>query len=337
MRASRLLSILLLLQSRGRMTAQALADEFEISVRTLYRDIDQLSAAGVPVYAERGRAGGFQLLDGYRTRLTGLTPTEAEALFLAGLPGPAADLGLGDAMAIAQLKLLAALPGDHGAGAGRVAARFHLDPVGWFRDAEKADILPTLADAVWNARRINIRYESWTGVADRDLEPLGLILKAGVWYLVARSGGKARTYRVAAIQTLEVSAETFTRPESFDLAAYWNAWTRDFQSRLHRGEATLRLSPAGLRRLSALAPAAGEMAARTAGERDAGGWARVQIPIESVDHAAGEVLKLGSEAEVLAPLELRQRMAEIAARLGAIYKTESIESLSLEGREKSLF
>jgi predicted DNA-binding transcriptional regulator YafY len=326
MRASRLLSILLLLQSRGRMTAQALADEFEISVRTLYRDIDQLSAAGVPVYAERGRAGGFQLLDGYRTRLTGLTPTEAEALFLAGLPGPAADLGLGDAMAAAQLKLLATLPGDRGAGAGRVAARFHLDPVGWFRDAEKADILPTLADAVWNARRIAVRYESWTGVADRALEPLGLILKAGVWYLVARSAGKARTYRVAAIHSLEVGVETFPRPENFDLAAYWNAWTRDFASRLHRGEATLRLSPAGLRRLSTLAPAAGEMAARTAGERDADGWARVQIPIESVDHAAGEILKLGPEAEVLAPSELRERMTEIAARLAAIYGQDSPSS-----------
>src|ERR1700742_1025470 len=152
MQASRLLSILLLLQSRGRMTAQALAREFEVSVRPIYRDVDQLSAAGVPVYADRGRAGGFQLLDGYRTKLTGLTPSEAEALFLSGLPGPAADLGLGDAMAQAQLKLLAALPGREGA--GHVAARFHLDPVGWFRGAERTDLLPALAEAVWTARRI---------------------------------------------------------------------------------------------------------------------------------------------------------------------------------------
>ena len=137
MRASRLLSILLLLQTRGRMTAQALADEFEVSVRTLHRDIDQLSAAGVPVYADRGRTGGFQLMDGYRTRLTGLTPAEAETLFLSGLPGPAADLGLGDTMAAAQLKLLAALPGQGQSGAGRLAARFHLDPVAWFRNPER--------------------------------------------------------------------------------------------------------------------------------------------------------------------------------------------------------
>src|SRR3954468_8478197 len=144
MRASRLLSILLLLQTRGRMTAQALADEFETSVRTIYRDIDQLSAAGVPVYADRGRAGGFQLMEGYRTQLTGLSSAEAETLFLAGLPGPAAQLGLGDAMAQAQLKLLAALPAEGRQGAARVASRFHLDPIGWFRSAEHADVLPSL-------------------------------------------------------------------------------------------------------------------------------------------------------------------------------------------------
>ena len=319
MQASRLLSILLLLQARGRMTAQALADEFEISIRTVYRDIDQLSAAGVPVYADRGRTGGFQLLDGYRTRLTGLTPAEAETLFLSGLPGPAADLGLGDAMAVAQLKLLAALPSERQEGAGRIAARFHLDPIAWFRSAERTDILPALADAVWNARRIRIRYESWIDVVDRELEPLGLALKAGVWYLVARSGGKPRTYRVSAIQTLELSGEGFTRPEDFDLPAYWAQWAKDFEARLFRGQASLRLSPAGLKQLVRLTPGVGEMAARTARACDDAGWTCVEIPIESIENAAGDMLKLGAEVEVLAPPELRQRMARIVAQLAAIY------------------
>jgi predicted DNA-binding transcriptional regulator YafY len=322
MRASRLLSILLLLQARGRMSAQALANEFEVSVRTLYRDIDQLSAAGVPVYAERGRAGGFELLDGYRTRLTGLTPTEAEALFLSGLPGPAADLGLGEAMAQAQLKLLAALPGREGA--GHVAQRFHLDPVGWYRGVERTDVLPTLAEAVWNSRRIRIRYESWTDVVERELEPLGLVLKAGVWYLVAQSGERPRTYRISAIETLALAAETFQRPKAFDLAAYWSAWAKDFEARIQQGEATLRLSPAGFKRLLLLSPAANEMAARTASAPDADGWVRVTIPVEitSLDHAAAEILKLGVEAQVLAPPALRRHVAGFAARLSALYPAE---------------
>ncbi len=321
MRASRLLSILLLLQTRGRMTAAALADEFETSIRTIHRDIDQLSAAGIPVYAERGRSGGFQLLDGFRTRLTGLTPAEAEALFLVGLPGPAADLGLREPTADAQLKLLAALPAEGRAGAARVAGRFHLDPVGWFRNAEAADVLPALAEAVWKARRVRVRYESWAGPVERDLEPLGLTLKAGAWYLVAQVGGKSRTYRVSAIQTLEPTQETFARPADFNLAAYWAEWARDFEARLFRGQARLRLSSEGLQRLARLAPAVAEAGAKSAGPPDANGWMAVEIPIESIDHAAGEILKLGAEAEVVAPPELRRKLAQTAQALSAIYSS----------------
>jgi predicted DNA-binding transcriptional regulator YafY len=319
MRASRLLSILLLLQTRGRMTAQALADEFETSVRTIYRDIDHLSAAGVPVYADRGRCGGFQLLEGYRTRLTGLSPAEAETLFLSGLPGPAADLGLGDAMAAAQLKLLAALPAEGRSGAARIGSRFHLDPIGWYRGSEHTEVLPQLAEAVWTARPIRIRYDSWAGVVDRELEPLGLALKAGVWYVVAQSGGKPRTYRVSNIQALESLPETFERPTAFDLSAYWQAWVRDFEDRLYQREAVLRLSPAGLKTICNVSPLA-ERAARGAAEYDKAGWARVTIPIESVEHAASDFLKLGAEAEVLAPPELRVRMAEISEKLTEIYR-----------------
>jgi len=319
MRASRLLSILLLLQSRGRMTAQQLADEFETSVRTIYRDIDDLSASGVPVYAERGRDGGFQLLDGYRTRLTGLTPAEAEALFLTGLPGPAAELGLGDAMAAAQLKLLAALPSERREGAERVASRFHLDPIGWYQTTEQSAFLPTLAEAVWNTRRIRVRYESWAAVVERQLDPLGLALKAGVWYLVARVGGRPRTYRVSNIQALDLGDESFTRPKGFNLAAYWSAWAKDFEARLYTGAAKLRLSPHGLKRLCALAPVVAQTAKRTASAPDKRGWVRVEVPTESVDHAAGQLLNLGADAEVLAPPELRRHMAKLTRELAALY------------------
>jgi predicted DNA-binding transcriptional regulator YafY len=336
MRASRLLSILLLLQTRGRMTAQALAEAFETSVRTIYRDIDQLSAAGVPVYAERGRDGGFQLIEGYRTRLTGLSPDEAETLFLYGLPGPAADLGLGDALAAAQLKLLAALPVEGASRAARVGGRFHLDPVSWYRGAEAADVLPALAGAVWNARRARILYQSWSGRVEREIEPLGLALKAGVWYAVAQVGtaegvGALRTYRVAAIETLTVLDEVFERPADFDLAAYWSAWVADFEARIFQGEAVLRLSPRGLERLSALAlsPTVAAMAARTRSAAGADGWVRVTIPVEGIENAAAEVLKLGAEAEVLAPPALRRRVGEIIAALGRFYAAGGDSALAM--------
>lgn len=319
MRASRLVSILLLLQARGRMTAQSLADAFEVSVRTIYRDIDDLSASGVPVYADRGRDGGFQLLEGYTTRLTGMTPAEAESLFLSGLEGPAAELGLGESTAAARLKLLAALPSARRADASRVAARFHLDPIDWYRAASDLAFLPQLAAAVWGAERIRVRYESWNATADRTLSPLGLVLKAGTWYLVAIGSSVPRTYRVDAIRAIEGMGERFERPSGFDLAAHWTSSVRAFEASLYSGTATIRLSPLGMERLPVLAAAAIEMARRTATPPDADGWVRAEIPIETVDHAARELLKLGVEAEVLEPPELRDVMRAAAATLAARY------------------
>jgi predicted DNA-binding transcriptional regulator YafY len=167
-----------------------------------------------------------------------------------------------------------------------------------------------------------VRYESWKATVDRDLEPLGLVLKAGLWYLVARAGGKARTYRVSSIHKLEVTNGRFTPPARFDLALYWDAWSKDFEARLYQGRATLRLSPLGVQRLRTLAPAIGEMAARTAAKPDRRGWVRVEIPIESVDHAITDVLRLGAEAEVLAPPELRKKAMENAASLSALYAAD---------------
>jgi predicted DNA-binding transcriptional regulator YafY len=322
MRASRLLSILLLLQTRGRMTAEALAAEFEVSVRTIYRDIDQLSAAGAPVYADRGRAGGFQLLDGYRTRLTGLTDAEAETLFLGGLSGPAAQMGLSGAVTTMQLKLLAALPPERQAAAERLAGRFHLDPVGWRQQADEAERLPAIAQAVWNSRRISVRYESWKGEVRRELEPLGLILKGGLWYLAARPAEgrrEPRTYRVANILELTVGEHGFERPKDFDLAAWWAGTSRRFETEIFTGEATLRLSQEGRRRLARLGVEQARIAAAldaTAGE----GWAEAVVPIESIGHAAVDFLRLGAEAEVVAPSALRDEMRRTAERLAALYR-----------------
>ena len=318
MRASRLLSILLILQLRGRRTAQALADEFEVSVRTIYRDIDHLSAAGVPVYADRGRNGGFDLLDGYKTKLTGFTSSEAESLFLAGLPGAAQDLGFSEALIGAKLKLLAALPPESRESAERVGTRFHLDPVGWYRSSEAADLLPAVADSVWTARKIAVRYERWDGEVERVLEPLGLVMKAGVWYLVASVAGRPRTYRLSNIKAL-TPGEPFERIKAFDLAAYWTQQRDRFEEGLFQGEATLCVTARGLDQLATLSAAVGEAAKASAAAPDAEGRMQVVIPIETVENAMTQLFRLGPEIEVLSPPELRIAMAERAQALAALY------------------
>jgi predicted DNA-binding transcriptional regulator YafY len=319
MRASRLLSILMLLQTRGRMTAEALADEFEVSVRTIYRDIDQLSAADVPVYADRGPNGGFELLDGYRTKLTGLSPSEAATLFLAGLPGPAAELGLADLMATAQLKLTAALPEGARGAAKRIAARFHLDPVGWFRSGEEARFLPALANAVWGETSVSIRYQRPFDIVWRKLRPLGLVLKGGVWYVVALAGEQPRTYRVSNVIELNETEERFERPKDFDLVQFWASASRAYEVGLYRGKATLRVSKLGVMKLELLGSAVVEAAKETASAPDAKGRVRVVVPIERTEQAAAEIIRLGVDVEVLEPEELRRRIVEVADEVKRLY------------------
>lgn len=317
MRANRLLTILLTLQAHGRVTAQVLADELEVSVRTVYRDADELAAAGVPIYADRGPGGGFRLLDGYRTRLTGLSPGEAEALLMVGLPGPAADLGLSEPVAMARLKLLAAVPGGAVDAAARIADRFHLDPFDWYRRAPPPPHLTALAQAVWAGRRVAIRYESWSATVRRSLDPLGLVLKGGGWYLVARAGRDIRTYRIAKIQELEPLDETFAYPDGFDLAAHWRAALERFEYELRRGQATVSVAADALVQVDRLGWEAAE--AIRAAEPGDDGRRHATIPIESVSHAAELLIGFGDTVEVIEPPALRHRLAELAARVAALY------------------
>ncbi len=319
MRQSRLLSILMILQTRGRTTAEALAAEFEVSVRTIYRDIDALSAAAVPVYADRGPGGGFQLLDGYRTKLTGLSPAEAETLFLAGLPAPAAELGLADVLTTAQLKLTAALPERTRASAHRVAQRFHLDPVDWFRSADAARLLPEIAKAVWSETCVDIRYKRGAGAVTRRLKPLGLVLKAGTWYAVAQVDEQTRTYRVANVLDLTATDQRFERPRDFDLVRFWTLSTRTYEIGLHRAKAVLRLSPQGLAGLSVLGAAVQQAATDSAGPPEKDGWVRATVPIESVERTVPDLLRLGTDVEVLEPRTLRHQMAKAAREIARLY------------------
>ena len=312
MRASRLVQLMLFLQARGRTTAAVLAGELEVSERTVHRDVDALSAAGVPIYAERGPHGGIQLVDGYRTRLTGLTGDEAEALFLSGLPGPAAELGLGTMVAAARLKVLAALPNELRARASRLVERFHLDAAGWFQAGDAVPHLAILADAVWEARRLAITYRRGASQVDRTIEPLGLVLKAGVWYVVAAADGQVRTYRGRRILAVRDTGETFTRPAGFDLAAHWAESAAAYERDAPRVTITIRVDP---RVLGDLADAVGARALREA-ERidvaDAEGWNRLRLSVDWPDEVPGRLLALGGAVEILEPADVRQRAVELA-------------------------
>ncbi|MFI8259958.1 helix-turn-helix transcriptional regulator [Streptomyces sp. NPDC085665] len=325
MRADRLLSLLLLLQSRGLMTAPELAAELEVSVRTVYRDIEALGASGVPVHAERGPAGGYRLMDGYRTRLTGLTGAQAGSLFLAGAPGPAQDLGLGADLAAAQLKLQAALPAALADRARRLQDRFHLDAPAWFRDADPVPHLAQIAQAVWDQRVLLTHYRRWSGEerAGHPLHPLGLVLKGGIWYLVARAADeRVRSYRVSRFLGVDTAEEGFERPAGFVLAAYWAESARRMERATRQGTARLLLSPRGRRLLPMQFGAAGVRALAGAGPAEPGdpeGWIRVDLEVESEAVAVGDLLRLGTETEVLAPPELRRALADTIAALAERY------------------
>ncbi|WP_214415785.1 helix-turn-helix transcriptional regulator [Sphaerisporangium fuscum] len=322
MRASRLLSLLLLLQTRGRMTAAELSEELEVSVRTVYRDVEALSSAGVPVYADRGPAGGYQLLDGYRTRLNGLTAEEASSLFLAGLPGPAAELGLAEVAAAAELKLLAALPPEPRSRASRMRERFLLDVPGWYRDSDDVPFLGEVADAVWDGREVRMVYRRWgpTEVV-RQVRPYGLVLKGGSWYLVAApSGGEPRTYRVSRIVSAEVLPDRFARPEGFDLGEFWQAYAADFADRMYSAEATIWMEPGAedlLRYTAGARPV--NQALAEAGPPGEDGRVLLRLPVESVRHAVWTLLRMGTMVEVAGPPELRELMASTVADLAAMY------------------
>lgn len=315
--------MVLLLQSRPSMTAGELARELEVSERTVTRDAQALSEAGVPVYAERGRAGGYRLVGGYRTRLTGLARGEAEALFLSGVPGALREMGLEDAASAARLKVSAALLPSLRDASRTAAQRFHLDAPNWFTEPAPPELLPAVADAVWDDRRIVARYRRrGDEEVERELEPYGLVLKAGVWYLCARvpGDGAHRVYRIDRFLAVEAGDGRFERDESFDLPGFWAERAEQFARSILRTEVVLRVSPEGVR---ALRFAVGTLVARealeAAGAPDGDGWVTATVPVESEEVAHGQLAALGPEVEVLAPRSLRERFAADAIRLAALY------------------
>jgi predicted DNA-binding transcriptional regulator YafY len=321
MRASRLVSLLLLLQTRGRATAAELAAQLEVSVRTVHRDVEALAESGVPIYADRGPHGGIRLVDGYRTRLTGLTGEEAEALFLSGLPGPAAELGLGTVVAAARLKVLAALPGELRGRATRLVERFHLDAAGWFQAGEPVPFLAPLAEAVWEGRVVDIEYDRGGSTVRRRLEPLGLVLKAGVWYLVALADGQARTYRVSRVASAEETGDRVERPEAFDLAAFWAESSAAYERDAPRVEVTVRIRPDRLDSLRTAVGGAAVEAAERLDEPDPEGWTHLRLRLDWPDEVPALLLAAGSSMEVLDPPAIRDGLVRIARRIVERYES----------------
>ncbi|MFJ7072756.1 helix-turn-helix transcriptional regulator [Streptomyces sp. NPDC098781] len=323
MRAARLIKMVLLLQSRPSMTAAELARELEVSERTVTRDAQALSEAGVPVYADRGRAGGYRLIGGYRTRLTGLARSEAEALFLSGVPGALREMGLEDAASAARLKVSAALLPSLRDASRTATQRFHLDAPNWFKEPKTPELLPAVADAVWDDRRIVARYRRGESEVERELEPYGLVLKAGVWYLCARVAGHGvfRVYRIDRFTAVDSGDERFERDEEFDLPGFWEERAEQFARSLLRAEVVVRVSPGGVRRLPyTVDPGSAREALETAGVPDGEGWVTLTLPVESEEVAHTQLAALGPEVEVLAPPELRERFADDAIRLAELYR-----------------
>ncbi len=325
MRASRLVTLLFVLQRRRTATAAELAAELEVSERTIYRDVAALTDAGVPLWTEPGPTGGIRLVDGWRTRLDGLTAPEAAALLGVAAPQVLSDLGMGAALAGAQAKLLATMPETLRAHAAMVAERVHVDAPGWFHTPREVTALATVAEAVWSQRTLAVRYRRGSGehevVVDRTLEPLGLVLKAGVWYVVASVVGDQatiRTYRLDRVASAERVGEPFTRPDGFDLAAHWSASARRFEGSLLRASARLRLSPQGLRRLPLVTDAeAAQRAIADASPCD-DGWSVVTLEHEGERVITGQLLSLGPEVEVLEPATVRAALADLARRMAEL-------------------
>lgn len=303
---------------RGRATANELARELEVSVRTVHRDIESLCQAGIPVVSDRGRHGGFTLVKGFRTQLTGLSEPEAQALPFLGLEAAAA-LGLEQSAEAAWLKLVAALPARSGDSARGIREKFHLDPVDWYQQIPTPGHLRAIATATWSCQKLRVDYESWRARSWRTVQPLGLVLKAGRWYLMAKLDDESRILilRVESIHGVEVLADQFRSPRGFILAQAWRAEVQRFEADLKRRKATIRCSAAALSRVDRLG---GENAAAIRQSKpDRSGWRETEIWIEGLAHAASLLLGFGADVQVLAPEVLRQEMLKRVDEVRAIY------------------
>lgn len=316
MRAERLLRLILVLQASGRLTARELADRLEVSTRTIQRDLDSLSLSGIPVYATRGRGGGWMLARDYRVNAGGLTPSEAASLFVGRTAAVLADLGLSDAADTAVMKLLAALPAHAKQDAEYARQRILVDHTDWSGvDEAGAAALDVLQRGLWEQRKVLLLYGSWEQPA--AVSPLGLVAKHRTWYLVAaRPDDKIRTYKVQRIRNVELTDEDFERPDGFDLPAYWTESWASFLKERRVYQVRLRVARAAFARLT-WAPST---EIRSVEELD-DTWSRVEMLFENAFEARAYLLGMAGAVEVLEPAELREAMREAAEQLVRLHGT----------------
>lgn len=322
MRADRLIALLLLLQDHGRMTATQLARQLEVSERTIYRDIDALSASGVPVYSDPGPGGGFALLDSYRTTLTGLTVNEIRALFmLTNIPAPLVELGVSQELKTALLKLSAALPQSQQAQQKHIRQRFYLDTAWWEQPGDAPLHLHTIHKAISIDRLLEIRHRLPSGMeSQRKIEPYGLVAKAGAWYLVYSTHGALRVLQIAEILDARLVEQVFERHPDFDLPAYWQAWCAEQERRQSAFIATVRCTERLAPRLQRSHPAfAPDVDAETEFPVKPG-WRTLQLAFPSFEDARQRLLGYGRAVEVLAPLPLRVSLRDYAEQIIALYQ-----------------
>ncbi|MEM7343154.1 MAG: YafY family protein [Chloroflexota bacterium] len=319
MRADRLLSLMMLLQTQRQMTAEALATELEVSKRTIYRDIDALSIAGVPIYANGGPGGGYALLDSYRTTLNGLNDNEIRALFMLTIPSPLSDLGVNQQLKAAILKLTSSLADDHHKYANDLRQRLHLDAASWFQIDEPLLYLKDLQAVIWQDRQLVLTYRRRNGsVSEQTISPYGLVAKASVWYLVAATNRGIRVYRVSRIEAVRMTKTNFTRPQAFDLAEFWIGWVASYKTSLPEYPVTLRIGPDLIGTLPYIL-GDGVQALIEQAHPDAEGWRVIDYTFERVEEAQAYILGMGASVDVVSPKELRDRVLQIATDVVAHY------------------
>lgn len=320
MRADRLLSILMLLQSRGKITAKELAEELEVSERTIYRDMDALSFTGIPVYAQRGPGGGCGLLDSYRTSLTGLSEGEVRALLMLTIPTPLTELGVDQNLKAAMLKLSASLPPSLKEEEKRTRNLIYLDSTRWFQPVEPAPHLQTIQKAVWEDHMVNVTFRREFMIeVNRLISPYGLVAKASVWYLVYAIEDRLRAIRVSNVLEARISNQSFDRPAEFDLPVFWANWCNELEMNRPQFPVTARVSP----QLQQLLPYYfGRMLeTQVDGSRntDDDGWITLNLPFESFEEARDRFLGFGRAVDVLEPVELRESIIDYANQIVNFY------------------